>query len=682
MQEETDKSTATDLFAFQGSHIRSTHKSQLPPIIQTWPSLSADHAAASIGRASHGKSTSNEANLDEADTSNLDSVLMVVDNLGRIFSYLDGHFPLGFVSLRNKAHFISVVKHPSRPLFVAQPRITAEGITHSNLTPAVIKMPLLSQRKSRDLAKQSTTAREIMWYVMRSVKEMREAWYGSETNTGARELGPKWVKSLETKQKEQYGQLDAGPILDLTYLLTTGRPSEALHDFLGSGEQMSERGLLKWETTVSEAFIKLRDYSEKRIAPALQRLHIVLEEVLGWANLQQFASFELSVNDITCCLDIVSRGIIIASWLAAISRRELLRFREFIAWLRYEVNNLNGSNEGNVIRHDMLEVNNYFITGLEESPVDQWFIGPVPQFRLVDLGIAEYRNGPLEQALEHARSVAANPSQMAWQKTGPQKDLSGIDRNLEALIQELGNWCERVFHHASAAASRSAVVSFDPVSKPEQVLEKELLPEQPLGFPFRERTVLNENGELIQHLISHIPSPDSNALLLVKLRFGVEASELPSEIGIAVLECYLPEEGEEQSNFDLLDADFFDDECVVIIYRLREGEKQAFIATLNYDNIGYQNLLPDAYVKWSTREDLMRDTLELWKSGQLSLQRVSVNRRRALSGCKMGAVSMALNGRVNRRVACVLDTTGTTMESFDMEGDAEDMEVADDARAG
>lgn len=45
-------------------------------------------------------------------------------------------------------------------------------------------------------------------------------------------------------------------------------------------------------------------------------------------------------------------------------------------------------------------------------------------------------------------------------------------------------------------------------------------------------------------------------------------------------------------------------------------------------------------------------------------------------------MSLALNGRAGRRVACIMDSTGTTLESFDLEGDAEDMEVADDARAG
>jgi len=45
------------------------------------------------------------------------------------------------------------------------------------------------------------------------------------------------------------------------------------------------QGIQKWESTVTEALIKLRDFAEKRIAPALQRLHVVLEEVQGWSRL-------------------------------------------------------------------------------------------------------------------------------------------------------------------------------------------------------------------------------------------------------------------------------------------------------------------------------------------------------------------------------------------------------------
>ena len=93
--------------------------------------------------------------------------------------------------------------------------------------------------------------------------------------------------------------------MDLTCLLTTGRTSEGVLDYLGSGEHMSERvghtptirsggcfpltdfvqSIQKWETTMVEALTRLRDFSEKRVAPACQRLRLLLQEVQGWAAL-------------------------------------------------------------------------------------------------------------------------------------------------------------------------------------------------------------------------------------------------------------------------------------------------------------------------------------------------------------------------------------------------------------
>lgn len=36
---------------------------------------------------------------------------------------------------------------------------------------------------------------------------------------------------------------------------------------------------------MTETLTKLRDFSEKRIAPACQRLHLVLEELHGWSQM-------------------------------------------------------------------------------------------------------------------------------------------------------------------------------------------------------------------------------------------------------------------------------------------------------------------------------------------------------------------------------------------------------------
>ena len=45
------------------------------------------------------------------------------------------------------------------------------------------------------------------------------------------------------------------------------------------------KGIHKWESTLTEALVQLRDFSEKRLAPACQRLHLVLEELQGWSHL-------------------------------------------------------------------------------------------------------------------------------------------------------------------------------------------------------------------------------------------------------------------------------------------------------------------------------------------------------------------------------------------------------------
>lgn len=105
------------------------------------------------------------------------------------------------------------MKDPMQPIFVGQPCIKHESITRVSMNHMLVEYPLLAHRKSRDLAKLSTAARELTWYAIRVVNEMREVWYGSDGNTGARELGPKWISMLEAKQREQFGRTLFVPLI-------------------------------------------------------------------------------------------------------------------------------------------------------------------------------------------------------------------------------------------------------------------------------------------------------------------------------------------------------------------------------------------------------------------------------------------------------------------------------------
>lgn len=52
---------------------------------------------------------------------------------------------------------------------------------------------------------------------------------------------------------------------------------------------------------------------------------------------------------------------------------------------------------------------------------------------------------------------------------------------------------------------------------------------------------------------------------------------------------------------------------------------------------------------------------------------------RELVGCQEGTVTLAVNGRAGRRVACVLDNAGLGLEVLDMEGEEDEEEEMETA---
>lgn len=60
-------------------------------------------------------------------------------------------------------------------------------------------------------------------------------------------------------------------------------------------------------------------------------------------------------------------------------------------------------NEANAARHDILEVNQYFISGLTGSTIDVWFTGSVPSFTATELNIPELKGVTLSEAISRTR---------------------------------------------------------------------------------------------------------------------------------------------------------------------------------------------------------------------------------------------------------------------------------------
>lgn len=187
-----------------------------------------------------------------------DSLLILVDERGVLHCFLDGSYFLGSVALPDGLPSATLFKHPYKPLIFLHPQSLDSDLLSTGMQPLVVDIPLLATPRVRDFARLSSAARELTWYIMRVVNEVRESWLGSESFTGARDIGIKWVQALERRLREQYGRRcsilrrcfgdihicsDQNPnvILDLTTLLVTGSGSEGLTDFITSSEQNSER---------------------------------------------------------------------------------------------------------------------------------------------------------------------------------------------------------------------------------------------------------------------------------------------------------------------------------------------------------------------------------------------------------------------------------------------------------
>jgi anaphase-promoting complex subunit 4 len=138
------------------------------------------------------------------------------------------------------------------------------------------------------------------------------------------------------------------------------------------------------------------------------------------------------------CLELTGLAIVIAAWLAAAARRELARFAEFITFLRSGTGGSSAVSVGancfpnclsleaaqynrpqgephQVVppRHDILEVNEFLMSGLIVSSIDRWFIGPVPQFSMQHLtGVPQPTT--LHSVMEQARQLTDDPSKLTW----------------------------------------------------------------------------------------------------------------------------------------------------------------------------------------------------------------------------------------------------------------------------
>lgn len=131
------------------------------------------------------------------------------DDDGQVHIFLQGCYPLGSFLVADKSTTTSLLKSSTSSTMFAHQLRDINGMNATSSVPSTVRLPLLDKRMPMDVAKASTVARELLWYIIRVVDEMRTAWQGSNTQTSARDQGAKWLRSLEALQDNKLGDRES-----------------------------------------------------------------------------------------------------------------------------------------------------------------------------------------------------------------------------------------------------------------------------------------------------------------------------------------------------------------------------------------------------------------------------------------------------------------------------------------
>lgn len=340
------------------------------------------------------------------------------------------------------------------------------------------------------------------------------------------------------------------------------------------------------------------------------------------------------------------------------------------------------------------------MSGLIVSSIDKWFTGPVPHFSPELL--ATPHTDTLRTTIDRARQFLSDPANLTWPPIAKRKDSSHLDRNIDALVQDLARRCQQVFDRAASAAARRAVVdpslhSIVHLIEKEKIVGSDAVRPAPL---VRTRAECDASAprKLTEHMVvrltrEEVPSASCDLLCMARSSYCHEGnSRTTLRTDVAILECKSRQEHGDTSmdvpeetkfdNFHVYDMDFFDAKSLVIVGRSEASAAPSDIAMVDYADLSYQELEERSYVKAPSREGIVAETIRMFERDQLASVPMPIRKRLTLKQSRRvgpaECMSLSVNGRVGRRIACVLDGGGNELEMLDMEGDGEEEEVEAD----
>ncbi|GAA5834295.1 hypothetical protein JCM9279_004274 [Rhodotorula babjevae] len=277
------------------------------------------------------------------------TVLCVGDEKGGCHMFLGGSVYLGSVDVGGPV--IAITSLPSSSPVPCASFAVHLSTSASPLAVRVLALPLPPTLST--ILRQSSALRALLQHAFDALQDTRNLW------DEARRIGKGWLQRIADVSRPH--GVTTPPTTQLHLLLLTGRPTRALHDFLAS--KMNERGLVKWEQAMGLALERARRVGWVSVAPAMERVVVLLREVDAWARWpEKFDTYTFERDEVLRATELAKEAVRASAFFQREVEEEERCFKQFSVWLHYELDKV-AQQEGSEIRplaaFDPLPVSHY-----------------------------------------------------------------------------------------------------------------------------------------------------------------------------------------------------------------------------------------------------------------------------------------------------------------------------------
>ncbi|QGA15092.1 hypothetical protein EYB26_002748 [Talaromyces marneffei] len=592
-------------------------------------------------------------------TSDAVDVLFVGLNDGRAHLRIFDCFEIGNFSVAaNKTPAstqVETLAHSSHPMSSTHAIVLSEkadGVPNSILKVMSLDLRFITKsgRYLSLLAFKITQLQNLLRYINQTQRQITLEW------KNVYELPARFMRSIADELQEK---CHCDFVTALYHLVVTGNCFPPVKDFLV--DIVGERGHKRWEKTVSSGYENVRRLTHECLLPALQRCEVLLSRLIGiskFHKLNHILGLETrdlqEVVETLDCLHLLSHSILTKT------TRELHQFMEFARWLRHEID-IQTAEPMSQTLEELLEKSDlidhattleYIEGALTKSSLGRYISSTHGTTSAA--GDAQKRVSDGEK-LSFYQSFKNTLAAEEDQKSGDRNNSNNNSNNnknepsrpalpqLNDLIARLESQCGKVFGKIALTQRRSILHHCLLVLHPDcdsNVIDTTMQYES-----------LDIEDEYAVYVASRLRSTP-NTLLIYKITIQC-TNGVSSTKNVSVASLRLP-------GGEIKQAQFVEDGTIMLLYT-EQGRSYLLDFPISPSNT-------DNEAEFRPEYTIMTDSQSLPTPTDLG---VFILHAFPTSGIKSKPVRMSVNGRKDRRAACILSADMMHYEVLDIDNQVE-----------